>query len=81
MRLGCFRTKICLTAHRPTHNIEVSPGRPAHPPRPSPDPKEVAMTTLSELWADDQGQDSAEYAAMLVAALVIVLGTILLGRR
>jgi hypothetical protein len=39
------------------------------------------MTILSELWADDQGKDIAEYAAMLVALLVIVIGTIVLGRR
>jgi len=34
------------------------------------------MTTLSELWVDDQGQDIAEYAVMLAAILVIVIGTI-----
>ena len=39
------------------------------------------MTTLSELWTDDQGQDIAEYGAMLVALLVIVIGTLVLGRR
>jgi Flp pilus assembly pilin Flp len=34
------------------------------------------MVTLSELWVDDQGQDIAEYAVMLAAILVIVIGTI-----
>jgi Flp pilus assembly pilin Flp len=33
------------------------------------------MTILSELWVDDQGQDIAEYAVMLAAILVIVIGT------
>jgi Flp pilus assembly pilin Flp len=31
---------------------------------------------LSRLWADDQGQDIAEYAVMLAVILVIVVGTI-----
>jgi Flp pilus assembly pilin Flp len=31
---------------------------------------------LYELWADDQGQDIAEYAVMLAVILVIVVGTI-----
>jgi Flp pilus assembly pilin Flp len=34
------------------------------------------MVTLSELWVDDQGQDIAEYAVMLAAILVIVIGTL-----
>jgi Flp pilus assembly pilin Flp len=34
------------------------------------------MTILSELWVDDQGQDIAEYAVMLAAILVIVIGTL-----
>jgi Flp pilus assembly pilin Flp len=34
------------------------------------------MTTLSELWVDDQGQDIAEYAVMLAVILVVVIGTI-----
>ncbi len=34
------------------------------------------MTTLSELWVNDQGQDIAEYAVMLAAILVVVVGTI-----
>jgi Flp pilus assembly pilin Flp len=28
------------------------------------------------MWADDQGQDIAEYAVMLAVILVIVVGTI-----
>jgi Flp pilus assembly pilin Flp len=39
------------------------------------------MSTLPELWADDQGKDIVEYALMLVALLVIVIGTVVLGRR
>jgi Flp pilus assembly pilin Flp len=31
---------------------------------------------LYELWADDQGQDIAEYAVTLAVILVIVVGTI-----
>ena len=34
------------------------------------------MRTLRLLWVDDQGQDIAEYAVMLAAILVIVIGTI-----
>jgi Flp pilus assembly pilin Flp len=34
------------------------------------------MFFLSKLWADDQGQDIAEYAVMLAMILVIVVGTI-----
>ena len=34
------------------------------------------MTTLAELWVDDQGQDIAEYAVMLAAILVVVIGTL-----
>jgi Flp pilus assembly pilin Flp len=31
---------------------------------------------LVQLWANDQGQDIAEYAVMLAVILVIVVGTI-----
>jgi len=31
---------------------------------------------LHQLWADQQGQDVAEYAVMLAVVLVIVLGTV-----
>ena len=31
---------------------------------------------LSQLWANDEGQDIAEYAVMLAVILVIVVGTI-----
>jgi Flp pilus assembly pilin Flp len=31
---------------------------------------------LSQLWADEQGQDIAEYSVMLAVILVIVVGTI-----
>jgi len=31
---------------------------------------------LAQLWANDQGQDIAEYAVMLAVILIIVVGTI-----
>ena len=31
---------------------------------------------LHQLWANDEGQDIAEYAVMLAVILVIVVGTI-----
>jgi len=31
---------------------------------------------LRSLWADEQGQDIAEYAVMLAVILVIVVGTL-----
>ena len=31
---------------------------------------------LGQLWGNDQGQDIAEYAVMLAAILVLVVGTI-----
>jgi len=31
---------------------------------------------LSKLWADEEGQDVAEYSVMLAVILVIVVGTI-----
>jgi Flp pilus assembly pilin Flp len=35
------------------------------------------MTSLvKRLWADDQGQDIAEYAVMLAVILLLVVGTI-----
>ena len=34
------------------------------------------MSALLELWADDRGQDIAEYAVMLAVILVIVVGTV-----
>ena len=32
--------------------------------------------TLRRLWADEQGQDVAEYSVMLAVVLVIVMGTV-----
>ena len=38
---------------------------------------EVTMPALlARLWPDDKGQDIAEYAVMLAAILVLVVGTI-----
>jgi Flp pilus assembly pilin Flp len=34
------------------------------------------IEVLSKLWAEDRGQDIAEYAVMLAVILVIVVGTI-----
>jgi Flp pilus assembly pilin Flp len=31
---------------------------------------------LQNLWTDDQGQDIAEYAVLVAAILIIVVGTI-----
>jgi Flp pilus assembly pilin Flp len=31
---------------------------------------------LKNLWSDEQGQDIAEYAVMVAAILIIVVGTI-----
>jgi Flp pilus assembly pilin Flp len=31
---------------------------------------------VHNLWADDQGQDIAEYAVMLAVILVLVIGTV-----
>jgi len=31
---------------------------------------------LAQLWANDRGQDIAEYAVMLAVILIIVVGTI-----
>jgi Flp pilus assembly pilin Flp len=36
----------------------------------------VMVDLLSRLWAEDRGQDIAEYAVMLAVILVIVVGTI-----
>jgi Flp pilus assembly pilin Flp len=38
---------------------------------------EVSMVKLMKrLWADEQGQDIAEYAVMLAVILVLVVGTV-----
>jgi Flp pilus assembly pilin Flp len=37
---------------------------------------EEIMKTLRRLWAEDEGQDIAEYAVMLAVILVLVVGTI-----
>jgi Flp pilus assembly pilin Flp len=34
------------------------------------------QSLLRRLWADDQGQDIAEYAVMLAVILLLVVGTI-----
>ena len=34
------------------------------------------MELLRQMWADEQGQDIAEYAVMLAVILVIVVGTV-----
>jgi Flp pilus assembly pilin Flp len=34
------------------------------------------ITTIRQLWSEDQGQDVAEYAVMLAVILVIVIGTV-----
>jgi Flp pilus assembly pilin Flp len=37
---------------------------------------EEIMKTLRSLWAEEEGQDIAEYAVMLAVILVLVVGTI-----
>jgi Flp pilus assembly pilin Flp len=37
---------------------------------------EEIMKTLRRLWAEEEGQDIAEYAVMLAVILVLVVGTI-----
>ena len=34
------------------------------------------IKTIRQLWAEDSGQDVAEYAVMLAVILVIVIGTV-----
>jgi Flp pilus assembly pilin Flp len=34
------------------------------------------MNLMRRIWADEQGQDIAEYAVMLAVVLVIVIGTV-----
>jgi len=34
------------------------------------------MKAIKRFWADDSGQDVAEYAVMLAVILVIVIGTV-----
>ena len=34
------------------------------------------QTIIERLWADDRGQDIAEYAVMLAVILLLVVGTI-----
>jgi Flp pilus assembly pilin Flp len=36
----------------------------------------IMTSFLTQLWANDQGQDIAEYAVMLAVILVLVVGTI-----
>jgi Flp pilus assembly pilin Flp len=34
------------------------------------------ISTIRQLWVEEQGQDVAEYAVMLAVILVIVIGTV-----
>jgi Flp pilus assembly pilin Flp len=34
------------------------------------------INAISKIWADESGQDVAEYAVMLAVILVIVIGTV-----
>lgn len=34
------------------------------------------IATICQLWAEEHGQDVAEYAVMLAVILVIVIGTV-----
>jgi Flp pilus assembly pilin Flp len=37
---------------------------------------EKVIEMIRQLWAEEQGQDVAEYAVMLAVILVIVIGTV-----
>ena len=50
------------------------PGRSSHTPAEASTHK--AADILLRVWSDDRGQDIAEYAVMLAAILVIVVGTV-----
>ena len=62
-----------MTRLAPDDKIPELPGSPAYGTK---DPEEVGVLAASALWVDDRGQDIAEYAVMLAAILVIVIGTI-----
>jgi Flp pilus assembly pilin Flp len=36
----------------------------------------IVIKMIRQLWAEEQGQDVAEYAVMLAVILVIVIGTV-----
>ncbi len=36
----------------------------------------IVIKTIRRLWAEESGQDVAEYAVMLAVILVIVIGTV-----
>ncbi|MGH9647883.1 MAG: Flp family type IVb pilin [Bryobacteraceae bacterium] len=40
------------------------------------DRREPVINKIRQLWADEKGQDVAEYAVMLAVILVIVIGTV-----
>ena len=60
----------------PGTQSDLSPGQPDILPARSPRPEGGFMAILSGLWADDRAQDIAEYAVMLAAILVVVIGTL-----
>jgi Flp pilus assembly pilin Flp len=63
-------------AERGIGSIQASAWHPVHREAES-SAKEIIMSSfLAQLWANDQGQDIAEYAVMLAVILVIVVGTI-----
>jgi Flp pilus assembly pilin Flp len=37
---------------------------------------QTVIRTIHQLWAEENGQDVAEYAVMLAVILVIVIGTV-----
>ena len=37
---------------------------------------QTVIDRISQLWAEERGQDVAEYAVMLAVILVIVIGTV-----
>ena len=66
-----------LTFVRQTRSAVMRAGlSAAHPSFKVPTRSRWSMRFFSKLWADDQGQDMAEYAVMFAAILVVVIGTL-----
>jgi len=69
--LGTFEgRKACGGDPAPENDIDYEEGTGCG------DSECTACNPVKDLWADEQGQDIAEYAVMLAVILVIALGTI-----
>jgi Flp pilus assembly pilin Flp len=67
--LGQRRRRITLVLQRPvgcaSHSLSQLSFR-----------RQSVISTIRQLWVEEQGQDVAEYAVMLAVILVIVIGTV-----